>query len=57
MACSIEMLPCDGCGREIERYNIYLVKDSEGQRHYLCPECAGVEAAPTPPSAAPDCDA
>lgn len=54
MACAIEMLPCDRCGREVERYNIYLVKNEEGEREFACPACAGQEQTESsePP---PDC--
>ncbi len=52
MACSIEMLPCDNCGREVERYEIRIVKNEEGERQWLCKECAGEgevrEAQPQP---------
>ena len=41
VACSIEMLPCDNCGREVERYNIYVIKNDEGERLWVCPDCAG----------------
>lgn len=43
MGCVIEMLFCDQCGREVERHHIYVVKNKEGQREFICPECAGKE--------------
>lgn len=55
MACSIEMLPCERCGREVERYNIYVRKNEEGQREFVCPICAGEETEPEPAPAQPDC--
>ena len=39
MTCSIEMLPCDECGQEVQRYYIYVQKDEEGQTQYVCAEC------------------
>ncbi len=53
MACSIEMLPCDRCGREVERYNIYVVKDAAGNREWICPECAGQATKESVPSVTP----
>lgn len=39
MTCSIEMLPCDECGREVQRYYIYVKKDEEGETQFICAEC------------------
>jgi DNA-directed RNA polymerase subunit RPC12/RpoP len=54
MSCAIEMLPCDRCGREVERYNIYLVKNEEGEREFACAECAGQQQTQSSDSQ-PDC--
>lgn len=43
MACSIEMLPCENCGREVPRYAIYLRRNEDGERMFVCAVCAGEE--------------
>ncbi len=37
------MLPCDKCGREVQRYFIYVKKDQAGQRQFVCAECVEEE--------------
>jgi hypothetical protein len=43
MACSVEMLPCDACGREVIYFYIRVVTTADGERAFVCAECAGEE--------------
>ena len=48
MGCAIETLPCDACGCEVERFNIYIIKDKDGQQQFVCPKCSGQEETKKP---------
>lgn len=41
MSCSLEMVNCDRCGREVILAGIYTVTNEAGARQWLCAECAG----------------
>jgi protein-arginine kinase activator protein McsA len=56
MSCSIEMLPCEECGREVIYFHIRLLTDEDGERRFVCAACAGEELAGDVYEAAASCD-
>jgi protein-arginine kinase activator protein McsA len=55
MACSLEMLPCDQCGREVVSYFIRVVRNEEGEVQYVCEECVNEATEPIVTPEQPNC--
>jgi hypothetical protein len=56
MSCSIEMLPCEECGREVIYFHIRVITDEAGERKFVCAECAGEEVIDDIYQPAPSCN-